>query len=70
MITTKEMKKRVSKRFKARTKVGEGPAPHHVPVEKYGDHGSYVEQGYRIWGFVNGYGRDRFCVDFNAESLS
>jgi hypothetical protein len=60
--------KTVHSRFMCRTPHGTGPAPHKVSIAIYGSHASYVENGYRWWGFASEIGRDNFVSDFDAEA--
>lgn len=68
MLTQEQVKERVSQRFKCKTKKGEGPAPHKLP-DSYGQHASYVEDGYRIWGFVSEKARDKFLKEYKSEAV-
>jgi hypothetical protein len=63
-LSAQEIVERVEGRFKARTRVGCGPRPEKVSVSKYGQHASYVRDGYRVWGFVFEDGRDAFVNKF------
>jgi hypothetical protein len=71
MLSRQEVIERVNQRFKCRTKRGslDGPQPHHVHVNVYGHHASYVEGGFRVWGFESEEGRNFFVSDFDAEVI-
>lgn len=69
MLTEEEIVERVKNRFRFVTKVGKGPAPHKVSIERYGHHASYVRDGYRVWGFVDEKGRDQFAIDYNLHQV-
>lgn len=68
-LTPKQVKERVKDRFKCRTIKGNGIRPDKIPIDVYGNHASYVEDGFRYWGFVSQQGRDMFVEDFEAEKL-
>jgi len=66
MLTAKEVKERVDSRYKCKTLIGMGPRPENVPVKVYGHHGSYCTDTYRIWGFEDEAGRDKFMLAFST----
>lgn len=70
MRTLAEIIEKVHSRYMAETKAGEDPKPDRIQVSEYGNHASYVQSGFRYWGFVSEKGRDKFVrVYRSAKAL-
>lgn len=69
MLTEQEVRDRVNSRFRASTIAKAEPKPHKISVDEYGHHASYVEEGHRIWGFVERSSRDKFVERFDAKVI-
>lgn len=69
MLNYQEVVDRVNQGFRCRTSRA-SPPPHKVSPRIYGNHTSYVDGGFRFWGFENEEGRDAFVLDYDAEVIS
>lgn len=59
----------VESRKKFGTPVKGGPPPQRISIDRYGQHASYVKDGYRWWGFDEKRGRDTFADDYEKHSV-
>lgn len=68
MKTEQEIREITNSRFVIRTSQKEHKIlPHKIDHKIYGHHSSYVEDGYRVWGFVSKDGLMKFMLDYNLS---